>query len=262
MLDLLLSGSKVEAWTQQDIDDLWCEQTQMLHDWPDTTVNDRHLIVDTEFRIVRKLLCHHWDTYYSEWIYGLFSMTIDHESKDGSLEEQQRIQKRLSDFSDYLSDWINNGYDGHLSEDIEAVVKGQTAAHTPAEELKNPQKELNFFAPKKNLQELLKGAWFAEVRTDEKYDAAWTEAFIEALMKSEYGEGIARQWAVNGVRDKKNQLKAYVVGLLKDEGVLKGSYIEIGNKTGLNNKQRTFSTNMSRGKKQPYAQWVKDYVLG
>ena len=81
-------------------------------------------------------------------------------------------------------------------------------------------------------------------------------------MASEYGEGIARQWAVTGARNKRNQLKAYVVGLLKDAGVLKGSYVEIGNMTGLNNEKRTFSTNMSRGKKQPYAEWVKEYVLG
>lgn len=127
MLDLLFSGSKVEAWTQQDIDDLWCEQAQMLLDWSDTTVNDRQLIVDTEFRIVRKLLCHHWDTYYSEWLYSLFCTTIDRESKGRSLDEQQRIQKRLSDFSDSLNDWINNGYNSHLSIEIEAVVKGQTA---------------------------------------------------------------------------------------------------------------------------------------
>jgi len=131
MLDLLFSDSRIQTWTQQDIDDLWCEQTQMLLDWPDTTVNDRQLIVDTEFRIVRKLLCHHWDTYYSEWLYGLFSTTIDNESKDSSEDEQQRIQKRLLDFSDSLNNWINNDYNGHLSIEIEAVAKGQTAEVKP-----------------------------------------------------------------------------------------------------------------------------------
>lgn len=131
---------------------------------------------------------------------------------------------------------------------------------SPAEELHNPKDKLNFFAPKKNLQELLKGAWFAEIRSDEKYNSQWTDSFIKDLMASEYGEVIARDWAVTGARDKKNQLKAYIVGLLKDASVLKGSYIEIGNKTGLNNKQRTFSSYMARGKKQPYAEWVKEYV--
>ncbi|MBR1558222.1 MAG: hypothetical protein IJ647_10815 [Prevotella sp.] len=120
--------------------------------------------------------------------------------------------------------------------------------------------ELNFFAPKKNLQELLKQAWFADVRTDVKYDARWTDSFVEALMASEYGEGIARQWAVKGVRNKRNQLKAYVVGLLKDTGVLKGSYDAIATMIDPNDKKRTLATNMSRGKKQPYADWVKGYV--
>ncbi|MBR1558225.1 MAG: hypothetical protein IJ647_10830 [Prevotella sp.] len=140
--------------------------------------------------------------------------------------------------------------------------KQEEEANTHAEEPKKPQEELNFFAPKKNLQELLKQAWFAEVRTDKKYDATWTDAFIEALMASEYGEGIARQWAVKGARNKRNQLKAYVVGLLKDAGVLKGSYDAIATMIDPNDKKRTLATNMSRGKKQPYADWVKGYVTG
>lgn len=158
-------------------------------------------------------------------------------------EEQQGVTDDLNDNEN------DNGNDG------------STSSPQVNEETERGE-ELNFFAPKKNLQELLKQAWFAEVRTDEKFDAAWTDGFIEALMASEYGEGIAWQWAVKGARNKRTLLKAYVVGLLKDAGVLKGSYIEIGNKTGLNNKERTFSTNMSRGKKQPYAEWVKEYVAG
>ena len=131
---------------------------------------------------------------------------------------------------------------------------------SPAEELHNPKEELNYFAPKKNLQELLKGTWFVEARSDVRYDSTWTDNFIVALMTSEYGEGIARDWAVTGARDKKNQLKAYIVGLLKDAGVLKGGYKEIAEKMGILDEKRTFSTYMSRGKKQPYAEWVKEYV--
>lgn len=128
----------------------------------------------------------------------------------------------------------------------------------PARELQ----ELNLFAPKKHLQELLKGAWFAEVRTAEKYDAAWTDGFMEALMASEFGEGIARQWAVKGAREKKNQLKGYVVGLLKDAGVLRGSYDAIAEKVGITSEARTFSRYMGKGKRQPYAEWVREYVAG
>ena len=138
--------------------------------------------------------------------------------------------------------------------------KQEGEADSPTEEQEEPREELNLFAPKRNLQELLKQPWLATVRTDKRYDAAWTDGFLEALMASEYGEGIARQWAVSGVRNKRNQLKGYVVGLLKDAGVLKGSYDAIAARIGLTHEVRTFSSYMGRGKKQPYAGWVKEYV--
>lgn len=131
------------------------------------------------------------------------------------------------------------------------------------------EEELNYFAPTNSLQRLLKQPWFAEVRSDKRYDAAWTDAFVEALMGSEYGEGIARDWAVQGLREKKSQTKGYVIGLLKDVGVLKGSYRGIASKVSIvvneenkKNPYRTFADYMSRGKKQPYADWVKGYAMG
>jgi len=118
------------------------------------------------------------------------------------------------------------------------------------------EQPLNLFAPKKNLQELLRGAWFAEVRSNARYDAAWTDAFVEALMQSEHGEEIAREWAVKGERSKRTQLKAYVAGLLKDAGVLRGSYDAIAAKIDPHDQKRSFSRYMSQGKRQPYADWV------
>lgn len=129
MLDSLFSWAEVH--TQQDIDDLWYGQTQDLREWSGTTVKDRQLIVDTLFRIVRKLLCHHWDTYYSEWLYNLFCTTIDLQSAAGDNVEQQRFQKRLSDFSDTFDEWVNNEYNGHLNDEVEAVVKGEKAEIIP-----------------------------------------------------------------------------------------------------------------------------------
>lgn len=126
----------------------------------------------------------------------------------------------------------------------------------PTEPTSAAQQPLNLFAPKKNLQELLRGAWFAEVRSNARYDAAWTDAFIDALMQSEYGEEIAREWAVKGERSKRTQLKAYVAGLLKDAGVLRGSYDAIAAKIDPNDQKRSFSRYMSQGKRQPYADWV------
>lgn len=158
--------------------------------------------------------------------------------------------------------WTTDIEDAQIVEDIaaEEVTPGNSHERNKESEEGENVSTLNFFAPQKNLQELLKHSWFADVRTDAKYDAAWTDNFIEALIASEYGEGIARDWAVEGMRNKHNQIKAYVVGLLKDANVLKGSYDAISVKVALTDKPRTFSRAMAEGKKQRYAEWVKEYV--
>ncbi len=136
----------------------------------------------------------------------------------------------------------------------------------------NPDSEedvLDYETPTFQLQRLLKQPWFTEVQTDERYDAAWTDAFVEALVGSDCGEQIAHDWAVQGKRERKAQVKGHVVGLLKDAGVLKGSYGSIARMVGIivneeNRKDpyKTFADYMARGKKQPYAIWVKEYVEG
>lgn len=173
--------------------------------------------------------------------------------------------------------WVNpsngqkpkNSYNSisELNDSLNKVVEGAKHEINKTEaagEKPNPvhqqEEEPNFFAPKKILQELLKQAWFAKVRTDEKYDTAWTDNFIEALMASKHGETIARQWAVKGGRNKRNQIKGYVLGLLKDAGVLEGSYDEIARKTDMMDKSRSFSRKLGDGKKQPYAEWVVEWV--
>lgn len=138
-----------------------------------------------------------------------------------------------------------------------------TGSATEAADLQGqqqPQEALNLFAPQKHLQQMLRQAWFAETRTDERYDAQWADSFVEALMASEYGEAIAREWAVKGVRNKRNQLKGYVVGLLRDGGVMSGSYSAIAVKAGIVEDARTFARYMADGKKQPYAEWVRQWL--
>ena len=126
ILDTLFSWSKVPHPVQQDIDDLWDELTQNLRNWPGSTVGDRHLITDTVFRIVCKLFCHHWDTYYCDCLYNLICTTIERESRDDNQEELQRFQTRLLDFSEQLDYWINNEYDSHLSVEIENIIKDKS----------------------------------------------------------------------------------------------------------------------------------------
>ena len=138
-------------------------------------------------------------------------------------------------------------------------IEKRTAA--PGASHKTDEKvEQNLFAPQKHLQELLRQKWFGELRTNDDYDAAWTDTFVEALMASEWKDGIANDWAIKGERKKTTQIKGFVVGLLKDNRVLKGSYDGIASKVGLTEPSRTFSRYMSQGKNQPYADWVKEFV--
>ena len=104
---------------------------------------------------------------------------------------------------------------------------------------------LNYFAPTKNLQELLRQPWFKALRSDARYNQQWTDDFVSALMASEFKDGIAQDWAIQGKRRKVTQIKGYIVGLLSDAGVLKGSYDSIAAKIGLTNDPRSFSRYMS-----------------
>ncbi len=124
--------------------------------------------------------------------------------------------------------------------------------------------ELNYFQPQKHLQLLLNGDWFKEIRTDEKYDESWIDDFLEALMNSEYGEGIARDWSgkESSKRSKRPQIKAQVIGALVGAGVLNGGYDTIAKKVGVMDNPRTFGKYMSssNGRRAPYYEWVKEYV--
>lgn len=123
------------------------------------------------------------------------------------------------------------------------------------------QEEPNYFQPTRRLKDLLKQDWLKETRANDKYDEAWTDAFVEALMETEWKDGIARDWVVEGKRNKVTQIKGYIVGLLVDNDVLKGNYDSIAAEIeGLRVKPRTFSRYMGEGSRQPYADWAKDYI--
>ena len=166
---------------------------------------------------------------------------------------------------------VVNGEKGTNSEE-DSDPDGQPSEEATAQPSEE-EEELNLFAPKLRLQQLLKQAWFAEVRSDEKYDAAWTDAFVEALMASEYGEDIARQWQEkeDAKRSKHPQIKARLIGTLKDSGVLRGSYGQIAEAVGIvvndnggkkKKPYKSFADYMGRykGRKPDYADWVREYV--
>ena len=215
---------------------------------------------------------------YEEYAYGQASQPKQgkNRTEDAVKEYQKDLAcKLLMDNAEYMEPKVAPGYARVTPQAVEATntekfipdVDAIEQVGAPLEEeihneQSNQQEELNYFAPTKNLQNLLREDWFAKVRTKEEYNEEWTDAFVRALMESKWKDDIAKDWAVKGVRNKKDQIKGYVVGLLKDAGVLKGSYDSIASQVGITDDPRTFSKYMGRGKKQPYADWVKDYVSG
>lgn len=118
---------------------------------------------------------------------------------------------------------------------------------------------LNYFAPAKNLKVLLTEEWFGMLTADEKrFTTKWLHGFVDALMTSEWRDQIASDWTV---ADKRLGLKCMIIGLLKDAGVIRGSYNSIAKLLDMDNeKPATLAKYMGMGKKQPYAEWIADYV--
>lgn len=130
-----------------------------------------------------------------------------------------------------------------------------------AEGRKSKGDEPNLFAPAKNLKELLRQPWFKKLRTNPTYNETWTDGLVNALMASEWGKSIAKDWAAKGTRNKRTQIRGYIIGLLADAGVLKGSNDAIAQEVNLADvPPRSFSRYMGMGKRQPYAAVVHDYV--
>ena len=120
--------------------------------------------------------------------------------------------------------------------------------------------ELNLFAPANSLKRLLAEEWFSVLTTnDKRFNTKWTQNFVDDLMKSEYGNQIARDWTV---RDKRLSLKCMIIGKLKDAGVLKGSYNVIARQLEIDDENpATLAKYMGLGKKQPFAEWVEKHVF-
>ena len=131
-----------------------------------------------------------------------------------------------------------------------------------------PPPELNYFAPKKNLQIMLQGEWFARVCTCASvFNSVWTDKFVADLMSSEHGEYLAQKW---GSKDQRLMIKGHIAGLLSEAGVIKGSnlavaraYLGVSAKSRDKDKIRevtTFAKYMGNGRREPYANWIVKYV--
>ena len=124
---------------------------------------------------------------------------------------------------------------------------------------------LNYFAPKKILQDLLAMEWFDKVSTDKKrFTVEWRNQLIEDLMKSEYRDKIAEAWSK---KDMRLQVKGRIMGALSTAGALKKSALAIARiyyGTGANNTKevKTLAKYMGDSRKEYYADWIKEYVKG
>lgn len=122
--------------------------------------------------------------------------------------------------------------------------------------------DLNYFAPKKNLQVMLCGDWFDKVCADKKiYTTSWREKLIEALMMSEYRIQIARTWENRSLR---LQLKGHVIGALITAGVIKNKALAVA-RTFYNTNEntaevKTLAKYMGDSRKEYYTDWIVDYV--
>ena len=129
-------------------------------------------------------------------------------------------------------------------------------------------KKLNYKSPTIVLQRMLEGDWFDKNSTNKKlYNKEWRTKLVSDLMASSHGAYIATLWEHE---DKRASIKAKLIGTLVGAGVLKSNrsavaraFLGISDKTRDDDEKRevnTFGTYIGRGKKEPYADWVKDYV--
>jgi hypothetical protein len=130
---------------------------------------------------------------------------------------------------------------------------------TESAQQEKPVSKLNYFAPTKNLKVLLTEEWFGMLTTDEKrFTPQWIMGFVDALMTSEWRDQIATDWAV---MDKRLCLKCMIIGVLKDVGVVRGSYNSIAKLLDMDGENpATLAKYMGMGKKQPFAEWITNYV--
>lgn len=138
----------------------------------------------------------------------------------------------------------------------------------PPEPPQPVEPELNFFAPKKILQVMLSNIWYEKVCTcNHVFNKEWTDQLLEDLLASEYAEYLARKWSK---KNQRNMIKGHVIGLLADNGVIKGSnlsiaraFLGVDDNSKDKDKRRevtTFAKYLGNGKDEPYADWMGEYI--
>ena len=123
-------------------------------------------------------------------------------------------------------------------------------------------KDMNRFAPGKNIKHILTLPGATALISDrKKYTDQWIDKFIDALMASEHGEGIAKAWEDSR---KRNKIPALIAGPLQAAGVYGCSRPELARAIrkdyDFHVSTDSYSTYMGMTEEQPYLEWVLDYV--
>jgi hypothetical protein len=135
-------------------------------------------------------------------------------------------------------------------------------------DIKGGEEKLNYTSPTIALKRMLEGDWFDKVSTNKGlYIKEWRTKLVADLMTSEHGTYIARLWEH---KDKRATIKGQLIGTLVEAGVLNKNksavaraYLGISDNTrDVDEKKEanTFGKYIGQGDKEPYADWVKDYV--
>ena len=110
-----------------------------------------------------------------------------------------------------------------------------------------------------SLTRLMQQDWFKDFRTDTKYDHAWIEKFVSALLASEHQQELLAIWQD---ADKRLTLKGNIIGCLNKAGIIDGSDLSIAAAImqGQEKDNKTFASYMGRGRKRPFFDWICGYV--
>ena len=123
-------------------------------------------------------------------------------------------------------------------------------------------KVYNDFAPGKITKRILKLPEVTKLITDrKKYTDQWIDKFVDDLMASEYGMGIAKDWENC---KKRNKIPALIAGTLVAAGVYRCSRPELARAIhkdyDFHVKTNCYATYMGKTEEQPYLDWVLAYV--
>lgn len=147
-------------------------------------------------------------------------------------------------------------------------AKGESVMNTSSQKEEKEEMKLNYFSPRKHLQELLQQNWFDNVCVDKKqYSREWRVKLVSDLMASEHGAYIASLWEH---QDKILTVKGKFIGTLVWAGVLIDNKLAVSRAIlGIDKNTRdkdekkeasTFANYMGQCKSEPYVDWIKDYV--